>query len=467
MAANGDDAPVHVLLFPFPMGSHAVPMLDLAQLLLTRGLKVTVLVTPPNVPLVDSLRQSHPPSSIETLVLPPPEATPIPNLFRPVAFMNSLRKLHDPIRQWFQSHPSPPVAIVSDFFLGWTQYLAAELGVPRVVFWTGGAIDAALMNSMFRDLPKVDNPNDENSILSLPNLPNSPTYAWWQVSPIYQQYKEGDPNWEIKRNSMLGNIQCWGALINTFEELEKVYIDHLKGEMGHDRVWPVGPLLPPEDDKAGSAKRGGASSVPVEVLMSWLDEKREDSVVYVCFGSRFVLSDQQVASLAAALESSGVDFIWVVKEDEVRSMPGGFEDLVAGRGFVIKGWAPQVPILRHRAVGAFVTHCGWNSTMEAITAGVLLLTWPLGADQFTNAKLLVDELGAAVRFSEVGTRAVPDSGEMARLLKESVGAERAEERGRVKELSKAASEAPKGGSSSRSLDGFIQRLRELKNVKST
>ena len=245
-------------------------------------------------------------------------------------------------------------------------------------------------------------------------------------------------------------------------------MDHLRTELGHDRVWAVGPLLPLEDDVAGFNNRGGSSSVPCDQVMTWLDARPDNSVVYVCFGSRTSLDTKQMEVLASALEISGVQFILCVRNgsDEGRvdvdrgEIPDGFEDRVEGKGFVIKGWAPQVVILKHRAVGAFLTHCGWNSVLEGVTAGKVMLTWPMGSDQYTNAKLLVDQLGVGIRVAE-DTENIPESIEMARLLVESVSVTRPE-RVRVKELSGAALGAIKGGSSDKDLDGFVKLLpREL------
>ncbi|XP_062159017.1 UDP-glycosyltransferase 89B2-like [Alnus glutinosa] len=458
---------LHVLAYPYPTAGHIIPLLDLTRELLTRGLTVTVLVTPNNLPLLDPYISSHP-SSLNHLVLPAPDITPPPQK-RHIANMRALRDLHYPILlQWFQSHSSPPVAIISDFFLGWTHHLACELGVPRLVFSPSGAFGLSVGFSISRDPPKNDDPENINFLVSLPRIPNSPVYPWWQVPQHFRIGQEGDPDWDFYRNNMLANIASWGLVLNSFAELEGVYIEHLKRELGKDRVWAVGPVLPPVDgDSEEPVNRGGASSVPCHEVMTWLDSRPTDSVVYVCFGSRVVLNSQQMDVLAAALEVSGVQFILCLRvpdggqaQDDHGVIPDGFEGRVRGRGFVIKGWAPQVTILRHRAVGAFLTHCGWNSVLEGIAAGVVMLTWPMGADQFTNSKLLVDQLGVGISVGE-GTQNIPESSELARLLGISVVGDRPE-RVRAKELSDAALVAGKGGSSHQDLNEMAKRLANYK-----
>ncbi|KAF5933862.1 hypothetical protein HYC85_030033 [Camellia sinensis] len=238
--------------------------------------------------------------------------------------------------------------------------------------------------------------------------------------------------------------------------------------MGHDRVWTVGPLLPPEDnDLVGPTNRGGSSAVPGQEVMTWLDGKTDDSIVYVCFGSRVALTSKQREALATALECSRVHFIWCVTASDQRHMagydgaiPNGFEDRVVDRGFIIKGWAPQVELLRHQAVGAFVTHCGWNSVLEGISTAVLMLTWPINADQFTDAKLLVDQLGVAIRACEGGSQNAPDVDELTRVLGELVIMSQPE-RARVMQLCKVARNAVKGGSSTRDLEELVKQLGEL------
>ncbi|XVE56750.1 hypothetical protein DITRI_Ditri04bG0036000 [Diplodiscus trichospermus] len=463
------DIGAHILVYPFPTSGHIIPFLDLTHQLLTRGLTVTVLVTPNNLHLLDPLLSRHVSSSLQHLVFPAPDSSTTPDL---VSRIRRLRELHYPaLLQWFQSQASPPVAIFSDFFLGWTQSLASELGLRRVVFSPSGSFSFSLNISMCREPPRIDDPEDVNKMFSFPSIPNSPKYPCYQITHFYRFHKDGHPDKEFYRKNWFENIESWGVVLNTFADLENIYIDHMKKEMGHDRVWAVGPVMTPvEDDALDPLNRGGSSSVPCHDLMAWLDARGDNSVVYVCFGSRMVLTRKQTDELAKGLEQSGVHFVWCVREpgnSQVSGdhgvIPEGFEERVAGKCFLIKGWAPQVAILRHRAVGAFLTHGGWNSTLEGITTGVVMLTWPMGADQFTNTKLLVDQWGAGIRVGE-STQNIPESSKLARMLVESLD-ETKPEGVRAKRLREAALGAVKGGSSDKDLESLVKAVNELKPKK--
>ncbi|KAK9926183.1 hypothetical protein M0R45_023425 [Rubus argutus] len=474
-------AKVHVLVFPYPAQGHMLPLLDLTHQLAKRGLTITVLVTPKNLPILDPILSKHnSSSSIKTLVLPFPPHPSIPSGFENVkdlpvqsfvAMMCALRELHAPIVEWFRSHPDPPSVIISDMFLGWTHQLANELGIRRVEFSPSGASALSVIYWLWRHLPKRDDPNDESHVVSFPEIPNSPKYPWWQLSTVYRSYVEGDPVSEFIKQGFRGNLESWGLVVNSFTESERVYLEYLRKDLGHHRVWAVGPLLPPDDDDlSGPARKGGSSTVSVDDITAWLDAREDGKVVYVCFGSQASLTNDQMEELALGLEKSGVHFVLCVREptkgghaDVCQLMPQGFEDRVVGRGLVIRGWAPQVVILRHRAVGAFLTHCGWNSVLEGVVAGVTLLAWPMGADQYSNATLLVDQLQVGIRVCE-GARTVPDSNELAHAVAESVGEseKQVEMRKRVKALRDAALEAVKeGGSSVKELDGLADSLAAL------
>nr|POE60686.1 udp-glycosyltransferase 89b2 [Quercus suber] len=429
MSTTKSKTNLHIVAYPYPTAGHIIPLLDLTHLLLTRGLNFTVLVTPSNVHLLEPYLSTHP-SSLKHLVLPAPDITPHTRL---VADVRGLRDLHYPILlQWFQSQPSPPVAIISDFFLGWTHHLACELKVPRLCFSPFGAFGMSVAFSMSRGPPKNNDPREDiNFLISLPKVPNSPMYPWWQIPPHYRNDLEADPDWEFHRNSMLANFESWGIVFNSFTSLESVYFDHLKREVGHNRVWAVGPVLPLEGDLIGSATRGGASSVPCHELMMWLDACLDNSVVYVCFESRAGLTSKQLNVLTIVLECSGVHFILCtsVLDDQ----------------------------------GSFLTHYGWNSVLEGLISGVVMLTWPMGAEQFTNALLLVDQLGVAIRAGE-GTENIPDSNELARLLVVSLNKIKPQNV-RAKELSDVALSAVKRGSSAKDLDELIKQLADIKKLE--
>ncbi|TQD81811.1 hypothetical protein C1H46_032622 [Malus baccata] len=122
--------------------------------------------------------------------------------------------------------------------------------------------------------------------------------------------------------------------------------------------------------------RGKSASITEHDFLKWLDSKEPNSVVYVCFGSVAKLNASQLKEIAMGLEASGKDFIWVVR---------------TGQDY-------DVLILDHGAVGGFVTHCGWNSTLEGIAAGLPMVTWPVSAEQFYNEKLVTQvlKIGAGV-----------------------------------------------------------------------
>nr|AFJ53022.1 UDP-glycosyltransferase 1 [Linum usitatissimum] len=460
----------HILIFPFPAQGHLIPILDFTHYLaLRRQLQITILVTPKNLPLLQPLLSRHP--SIQPLTLPFPDSPGIPpgventkdlppssTKSAHVSFMNALSGLRSPLLNWFQTTPSPPSVIISDMFLGWTHHLASDLGIPRIVFSPSAAFALSVIYHLWRNMPQL--PENPSESITFPDLPNSPNWIKSQLSPIYRSYVPGDPQSELVKDGFLADIDSWGIAFNSFAGLESKYLEYLKIELGHDRVWAVGPLLSPPSESVAS--RGGTSSVSVPHLEAWLDTCPDDKVVYVCFGSEAVLTEDQSNKLASGLEKSGVQFVWRVKDVEGGrpSIPEGFEDRVAGRGVVIRGWAPQVMILSHRAVGAFLTHCGWNSVLEGIVAGVPMLAWPMGADQFIDATLLVEELKMAVRVCE-GKESVPDSEVVASKLSELMEEDR-EERKLAKELSLAAKEAvSEGGSSVKDMESLVEQLVQL------
>lgn len=301
------------------------------------------------------------------------------------------------------------------------------------------------------------------------DLPRSPTFPWDQLPSLFRKCKDlgsrDTAEADLIRTSMAANALSWGSVFNSFWALEDQFLEFLASKMGNPRVYSVGPVNLVTG--LGKLRAGDTKPDSDDGVMSWLDKCEDGSVLYVCFGSQKLLTSAQAEALAIGLERSGVRFIWVVKPpsaqqeaDGFGSVPSGFESRVSDRGLVIKGWAPQNAILSHRAVGGFLSHCGWNSTLEAVTAGVMILAWPMEADQFADAKLLVEYKDAAVLVCE-GVDTVPDPAELARKIRESMQGDAAR-RGRAKQLRELALEAVEdGGSSIMDLDRLAQELSQL------
>ncbi|OMP07045.1 UDP-glucuronosyl/UDP-glucosyltransferase [Corchorus olitorius] len=261
-------------MISFP--GHLLAHMDLTHQLLLGGLTVTIMVNPKNLHYLNPLLSLHSSSNnLQTSVLPFPSHSSIPigvenlqQLFISFApdFVDALSKLHDPLFQWFQTHPSPPVAIISDMLLcSWTNTLASQLNIPNISFIVINAKAVA---------------------------------SWWvnlQLLP------------ECGIESPLACMPSWGVIFNSFAELDSKSLKVL-GEafIKHDRIWSVGPLLPIKAISNGPNERGGQSSIPQDQVVAWLDFcPVEKSVVYVGFGTQITLTKQQMKAVASALEESG------------------------------------------------------------------------------------------------------------------------------------------------------------------
>ncbi|KAF7005722.1 hypothetical protein CFC21_020829 [Triticum aestivum] len=206
--------------------------------------------------------------------------------------------------------------------------------------------------------------------------------------------------------------KSYGELVNSFHELETDYVEHYRTTLRR-RAWLVGPVALASGSKDEASRGTDTLSPDADGCIPWLDAKPARSVVFVAFGTLTRFSPEQLQELARGLKLSGKDFVWVISDADAASsdIPEGFP--TASRGYIIRGWAPQVLILNHTAVGGFVTHCGWNSTLEAVSAGVPMVTWPRHADQFFNEKLVVDVLAVGV---SVGAKDYGSSAETHRVI---------------------------------------------------
>ncbi|KAK8464682.1 hypothetical protein PHAVU_010G053500 [Phaseolus vulgaris] len=247
-----------------------------------------------------------------------------------------------------------------------------------------------------------------------------------------------------------------GILVNNFFEMEEGTIRALQQEeeKGIPSVYAIGPFVQEESCKEGSND--------IKYLR-WLDKQQCNSVLYVSFGSGGTLSQEQIEELAWGLELSGQKFLWVLRppnkfgiiadigarhEDPFEFLPDGFLKRTVGHGLVVPYWASQVQILGHGAIGGFLCHCGWNSTLEAVVHGIPLIAWPLFAEQKMNAVLLTDDLKVALR-PKVNENGIVEREEITGIIRNlMVGEEGKEIRQRMKNLKDVADDALKDDGSS-------------------
>ncbi|XP_047335467.1 zeatin O-glucosyltransferase-like [Impatiens glandulifera] len=251
-----------------------------------------------------------------------------------------------------------------------------------------------------------------------------------------------------------------GDLINTCRTLERSYLDLLKDK----KQWAVAPLNP-------VIRATDEMMINNNNCLLWLDKQPRKSVLFVSFGSTTSMVAEQVKELAIGLKQSKQRFLWVLRDaergnifsddhgDRKSGLPDGFEESVKGIGMVTRDWAPQVEILGHGSIGAFMSHCGWNSCMESLSMGVPIVAWPMHSEQPYNAMLVTEMLNAGVAVKEcdgvlVGSVLIKEAIEEMMVSEEgAIKRERAKEIGLS--LRKAVEE---GGATRLEVDSFVEHI---------
>ncbi|KAL3724056.1 hypothetical protein ACJRO7_036126 [Eucalyptus globulus] len=392
----------HAICIPYPAQGHINPMLKLANLLHQKGFHITSVNTEYNH---KRLLRSQGPHSLDGLPhfrfdmipdgLPPSDADStqdIPSLCASLSEhgLSAFRSLLLKFQEQSQDGVVPPVTcIMSDGAMTFTVDAAEELKIPEVAFWTPSACELLGYTKYRRLVEDGFTPLKDPTYLSS-GYPKT-TVSWTSgMKSIrlrdFPAFIRTLDRQDILLNYVLQEVErssrAYAVILNTFDtsrmtswSLSPLSIPHL-----HHRAAPApcrpDPRRSPEIGR-GELMERGARCLP------WLDSKEPVSVMYVNFGSITVMTSGQLTEFAWGLANSRKPFLWIIRPD-----------LVAGESAVLlPDWRRQEEVLRHRAIGGFLTHSGWNSTLESLCGGLPVICWPFFAEQQTNCRYSCTEWG--------------------------------------------------------------------------
>ncbi|XP_059290492.1 UDP-glycosyltransferase 73C4-like [Lycium ferocissimum] len=404
---------LHFLLIPLMSQSHIIPLTYFAKLLALHGLTVSIITTPLNAQRYKSIVTHALISNLKIQLIPlhfPSQEVGLPQGCENLDTLTSLELFKDfflasemmqePLEKLIQGLKPKPSCIISTSPLIWTQEVANKFKIPRYIFQTVSCF--TLYCSHILNLTKIqDNFVLDSDSFVIPNVPHKIEFTKGQTLNGTIKKQSQDMQSIIDKINQSQDL-ARGILINTFEELEPWYVDAYKKVL--NKVFCVGPVSLCNKEMVEMVDRGNKASIDVHSnCLNWLDSMKPKSVIYACFGSLSRISSLQMKEIGLGLVSSNFPFIWIIRElnftleVEKWLRDENFEEKVKGRGMIIRGWAPQVLILSHPSVGGFLTHCGWNSTLEGISCGVPMITFPLFAEQFYNEKFIVNILKIGIR----------------------------------------------------------------------
>ncbi|KAL6652350.1 hypothetical protein ACP70R_011275 [Stipagrostis hirtigluma subsp. patula] len=451
----GAEAATHpaVLLVPFPAQGHVTPMLHLARALAAHGAAAVVVAVPDfihrRISAADACGGG---GAVELASIPsgiPDDGDAgggdgAPGFGAIAHAMEHHMPAH--LERMLLARRRPVACAVVDVLASWAVPVAARCGVPAAGFWpamlASYRVVAAIPDLMEKGLISESG----TPISSKQSDEEDQTIRGLKILPAQVELRARELPWLVGDSAtQKSRFAFWLQTLHRARGFRSVLVNSFPGEAGADddhghpparqspRVLPVGPALLPAaavgggvECAKGRAVAAAAAALPQQQAsgnttspslwradsscLAWLDAQRAGSVVYVSFGSWVgPIGPDKVRELALGLESTGRPFLWALRRDASwrAGLPEGFADRVAaaGRGKVVD-WAPQEDVLRHAAVGCYLTHCGWNSTLEAVRHGVRLLCYPVAGDQFVNCAYITGVWGVGVRLGAMSRDAV-------------------------------------------------------------
>ncbi|GFP98709.1 7-deoxyloganetin glucosyltransferase [Phtheirospermum japonicum] len=465
----------HAVIIPYPAQGHIAPVLRLAKLLHYKGFFITFVNTEFNH---NRLVRARGPDSVLGLdgfqFKTIPDGLPhsncdatqdIPLLSQSMS-KNCLGPFLDLVNGLNDSADCPNVScIVSDGVMSFTLDAAEKLGIPEVVFFTTSA--CGFMGYLhygelvsrgyvpFKDESCFTNGYLDTEIDWIPGMKG----IRLRDLPTFIRTTDPDDimlNYNITQHANASRAKA--IVINTFDELEDEVLQAVRSKF--EKVYTIGPLQLLENE-IYQKEKGLTTSIGSNLwkedmeCLDWLNQKSTDSVLYINFGSITPLSNSQMVEFAWGLASSNHNFLWIIRPDLMNGkgsvLPEGFAEETKGRGLMV-GWCPQERVLGHVAVGGFLTHCGWNSTVEAVSEGVPMVCWPFFAEQQTNCRYACRDWEIGVEIEGEVTR-----GKVEKMVRVMMEGEKGKEMRKkaVEWKDKARLAVKAGGSSFQNFDKLI------------
>ncbi|KAJ9540652.1 hypothetical protein OSB04_027158 [Centaurea solstitialis] len=453
----------HVVVIPYPAQGHVIPLMEFAQHLIKHGIKVTFINTEVTDKLVTSTwSEKDDFSDLMQMVSIPDGMEPwedrndLGNQMEAI-FRSMPAKLEELIKTINKEDDCKVTCVIADNCMGWAILVAEKMGIRRASFWPASALTLASMLS-FQKL--IDDgiinhsgvPLNNNTTQLSPTMPPiKPANLWWACIGDLATTKKCFQ--VIPEAAKAATMTEW-ILCNTSHHLESATFSHFP------QVSSIGPLLASNR----LAKQAGHFWPEDSTCLTWLDQQPACSVIYIAFGSFTMFDQAQFEELALGLELTNRPFLWVVRpgitKETTISYPEGYMDRVSHRGRIVS-WAPQQKVLSHPSVACFMSHCGWNSTLEGVNNGVPFMCWPYFADQFYNETYICDiwENGLALKKNIGGIVTGEEiKSKVNKLLSDTRFKDNALA---LKEM--AVSSIRKGGSSEKNLSKFIEWIKENEN----
>ncbi|XP_072147082.1 UDP-glycosyltransferase 83A1-like [Setaria viridis] len=455
-------AKAHILVLSFPAQGHVTPLMELSHRLVDQGFEVTFV----NTEMQHARVLSALPAG-GAAVLGGIHLASIPDGLANDEDRKDLSKLVDSCYQHMPGHLERLVAemeaagrpkfkwLVGDMTLGACSEAAKKLGVRLASFWTASAACLAIM----LNIPKLV----EEGLINEQGWPERD--ETFQVAPEMPPLHTTRMPWMVEMGAPVGNPALFQALTRFYklENLGEVVICNSfhEAEIGAFKLFsnlmPIGPLFADQELQ----KPVGHFLPEDESCIKWLDAQPDRSVVYVAFGSLAIFDTRQFEEVAEGLELTGRPFLWVVRPDFTvglsKAWLAEFQQRVAGMGIIVS-WCSQQQVLAHRAVACFVSHCGWNSTMEGVRNGVPFLCWPYFCDQYLDRTYITDVWKTGVAVSP-GADGIVTKEELRSKVEQVLGDDDIKERA---QLFMDASRRCIGGSgsSSENFNKFVNLLSE-------